>query len=116
VDESGVFTCRCHSTMVRHAHMNHLRDEKQARWQPKLRDKFSPHRHDHRQHSDRFSDLYTYMLCSLPGCVACMCERHVTHTKVVEDPEYSQTVADTVASFYTDQRRYSILFMCLDYL
>jgi len=45
-----------------------------------------------------------------------MSERHVTNTKVIEDPENSQTVADTVTTFHTDQRCYAILFMCLYYL
>jgi hypothetical protein len=41
-----------------------------------------------------------------------MGESHVTDAKVIEDPEYSQTVTDTVASFYTDERGNSVLFMC----
>ena len=45
-----------------------------------------------------------------------MSERHVTNTKVIEDPENSQTVADTVATFHTDQRGYAVLFVCLYYL
>jgi len=45
-----------------------------------------------------------------------MSERHVTNTKVIEDPENSQTVADTVTTFHTDQRGYAILFMCFHYL
>jgi hypothetical protein len=45
-----------------------------------------------------------------------MSERHVTNTEVIEDPENSQTVADTVTTFHADQRSYAILFMCFYYL
>jgi hypothetical protein len=43
-------------------------------------------------------------------------ERHITDAKVVQDPENSQAVADTVAPFHTDQRGYAALFMCFNYL
>jgi hypothetical protein len=45
-----------------------------------------------------------------------MSERHVTNSKVIEDPENSQTVPDTVTTFHTDQRGYAILFVRFYYL
>jgi hypothetical protein len=63
-----------------------------------------------------FTVFHHVMCCTLPRRIACVGERHVAYTKVVQNPENSQAVADTVAPFHTDQRSYAVLFMCLDYL
>jgi hypothetical protein len=45
VDESGVFLCQYHSTMVLNAHIS-PEGEEYAQWWPKFRDIVSPNRHD----------------------------------------------------------------------
>jgi hypothetical protein len=43
-------------------------------------------------------------------------ERHVPDAKVVQNAQNCQAVADTVASFHTDQRGDAVMFMRFNYL